>query len=110
MKPAVCLLSGGLDSTTCFALARREGYACYALSFDYGQRHRVELNAAANVASALGAVRHLIVPVNLRLFGGRRFLRAEQPILIGVELVEFGKGSQKFASAHVAVAVSIHAR
>jgi 7-cyano-7-deazaguanine synthase len=70
MKPAVCLLSGGLDSTTCLALARREGYACYALSFDYGQRHRIELDAAAKVASSLGAAQHLIIPVNLRLFGG----------------------------------------
>jgi len=54
---AVCLLSGGLDSSTCLALARRDGYACYALSFDYGQRHRVELEAAARVAQALGAAR-----------------------------------------------------
>ena len=51
---AVCLLSGGLDSSTCLALARREGYECYALSFDYGQRHRVELEAAARVAAGIG--------------------------------------------------------
>jgi 7-cyano-7-deazaguanine synthase len=70
MKPAVCLLSGGLDSATCLAYARREGFECYALSFDYGQRHLVELDAAGRVAAGLGAVRHLIVPVNLRLFGG----------------------------------------
>jgi len=70
MKPAVCLLSGGLDSTTCLAFARREGYNCYALSFDYGQRHRVELEAARRIAASLGAARHLIVPVDLRLFGG----------------------------------------
>jgi 7-cyano-7-deazaguanine synthase len=70
MKPAVCLLSGGLDSTTCLAYARREGFVCYALSFDYGQRHRVELYAAGRVAAELGAARHLIVPINLRLFGG----------------------------------------
>lgn len=49
MKPAVCLVSGGLDSATCLALARRDGFACYALSFDYGQRHRAELEAAAKV-------------------------------------------------------------
>lgn len=66
---AVCLLSGGLDSSTCLALARRHGYECYALSFDYGQRHRVELEAAARVAHSLGAARHLIVRVDLRLFG-----------------------------------------
>lgn len=70
MKPAVCLLSGGLDSATCLALARRDGFACYALTFDYGQRHRVELDAAAKVAGSLGAVKHLIAPINLRLFGG----------------------------------------
>ena len=69
-KKAVCLLSGGLDSSTCLAYARREGFACYALSFDYGQRHKVELRAAARVAESLCAARHLVVPVNLRLFGG----------------------------------------
>ena len=66
---AVCLLSGGLDSSTCLALARREGYECYALSFDYGQRHRVELDAAARVAARLGAVRHVVAKIDLRLFG-----------------------------------------
>ena len=60
-KPAVCLLSGGLDSATALAVARREGYRCYALSFDYGQRHRVELEAAARVASSLGAAEHRVV-------------------------------------------------
>ncbi len=67
---AVCLLSGGLDSSTCLALARRDGYTCYALSFDYGQRHGVELQAAARVAAALGAARHITVPIDLRVFGG----------------------------------------
>jgi 7-cyano-7-deazaguanine synthase len=69
-KAAVCLLSGGLDSATCLAYACREGFDCFALSFDYGQRHRVELEAAAKVAASLGAARHLIVPIDLRLFGG----------------------------------------
>ncbi len=67
---AVCLLSGGLDSATCLALARRDGFDCYALSFDYGQRHRVELEAAARVARSLGAARHLVIPIDLRVFGG----------------------------------------
>jgi 7-cyano-7-deazaguanine synthase len=67
---AVCLLSGGLDSATCLAYARREGYDCYALSFDYGQRHRVELAAAARVARELGAAEHLTVQIDLRGFGG----------------------------------------
>src|SRR5450432_477729 len=69
-KKAVCLLSGGLDSATCLAYARREGYACYALSFDYGQRHRIELEAAARVAAALGAERHLVLKIGLDAFGG----------------------------------------
>ena len=67
---AVCLLSGGLDSSTCLALARRQGYECYALSFDYGQRHRVELQAATRVAAALGAAKHVVVRVGLDVFGG----------------------------------------
>jgi 7-cyano-7-deazaguanine synthase len=70
MKPAVCLLSGGLDSATCLAYARREGFECYALSFDYGQRHRAELQAAARVASSVGAVEHRVVSIDLRAFGG----------------------------------------
>jgi len=70
MKKAVCLLSGGLDSATCLALARREGYACYALSFDYGQRHRVELEAAARLAGSLGAARHMVAKIGLDAFGG----------------------------------------
>jgi 7-cyano-7-deazaguanine synthase len=67
---AVCLLSGGLDSSVCLALAHSQGFECYALSFDYGQRHRVELESAARVAKSLGAVRHLVVPIDLRVFGG----------------------------------------
>ena len=69
-KPAVCLLSGGLDSTTCLALATRDGYACYALSFDYGQRHRYELDAAARVAAHFGAARHMVAKIGLDAFGG----------------------------------------
>jgi 7-cyano-7-deazaguanine synthase len=67
---AVCLLSGGLDSSTTLALARRDGFDCYALSFDYGQRHRVELDSAARVAKSLGAAQHLVVRIDLRVFGG----------------------------------------
>jgi 7-cyano-7-deazaguanine synthase len=66
---AVCLLSGGLDSATCLALARRNGYETYALSFDYGQRHRVELAAAARVAESLGAAAHRVMELDLRVFG-----------------------------------------
>ena len=69
-KKAVCLLSGGLDSATCLALARREGYACYALSFNYGQRHKLELEAAVRVAASIGVERHLVTTIGLGAFGG----------------------------------------
>jgi 7-cyano-7-deazaguanine synthase len=68
-RKAVCLLSGGLDSSTCLALARREGFDCHALSFDYGQRHRVELESAARVAASLGALEHRTIRFDLRQFG-----------------------------------------
>jgi 7-cyano-7-deazaguanine synthase len=67
---AICLLSGGLDSTTCLALALRQGYECYALSFDYGQRHRIELESARRVAAAMEVKQHVIMPIDLRVFGG----------------------------------------
>jgi 7-cyano-7-deazaguanine synthase len=59
-----------LDSSTCLALARREGYACHALSFDYGQRHKFELEAAARIAAHFGAERHLVAKIGLDAFGG----------------------------------------
>ena len=70
MKKAVILLSGGLDSATILAIARRDGYACHALSFAYGQRHAVELEAAARVAATLGAVEHKTVALDLSAIGG----------------------------------------
>jgi len=69
-KKAVCLLSGGLDSSTCLALARQQGFECYALSFDYGQRHRFELDAAARIAGHFGAARHMVAKIGLDAFGG----------------------------------------
>jgi 7-cyano-7-deazaguanine synthase len=66
---AVCLLSGGLDSATCLGVARRDGFECHALFFDYGQRHRVELEAAVRVAAQLGACEHRVVRIDLRAFG-----------------------------------------
>jgi len=69
-QPAVVLLSGGLDSATCLAIARAEGYACHALSFAYGQRHEVELRAAEQVARELGAVQHRVMRIDLAAFGG----------------------------------------
>lgn len=69
-KRAVILVSGGLDSTTVLAMARDQGFACYTLSFDYGQRHRAELSAAARVSQSLGDVEHKIVKLNLDSIGG----------------------------------------
>jgi 7-cyano-7-deazaguanine synthase len=68
--PAVVLVSGGLDSATTLAIARAEGRACHALSFDYGQRHRVELQAAADVARTLGAVEHRTMKIDTAGIGG----------------------------------------
>jgi len=78
-RKAVCLLSGGLDSSTCLALARRDGFDCYALSFDYGQRHRVELDCAARVAASIGACQHRVVSFDLRQFG-RSALTSDIPV------------------------------
>ena len=78
-RPAVVLLSGGLDSTTVAAMAREQGYAVHALSFDYGQNHKVELDAARRVAEALGLARHVIAKVDLRTFGGSA-LTSDQPV------------------------------
>jgi len=69
-QPAVVLLSGGLDSATTLALARDQGFACHAISFDYGQRHRVEIQAAKAVAEHLGVASHQWVTIDLRAFGG----------------------------------------
>ncbi|MBS1854301.1 MAG: 7-cyano-7-deazaguanine synthase QueC [Acidobacteria bacterium] len=88
---AVCLLSGGLDSAVCLALARREGYECHALSFDYGQRHRVELEAAARVAGALGAARHIVAKIGLDAFGGSA-LTAAIDVPKGRSAAEMGGG------------------
>ena len=68
--PAVVLLSGGVDSTTAAALTAREGFALHALTFAYGQRHAAEIDAARRVAGALGVVRHEVLTIDLRAFGG----------------------------------------
>lgn len=78
-KPAVVLLSGGLDSATTLAVARSQGYEPYALSFRYGQRHGIELEAAARVAVALGAFEHLVLDVDLGRLGGSA-LTADIPV------------------------------
>jgi 7-cyano-7-deazaguanine synthase len=80
MKKAVVLLSGGLDSATILAVARRDGYACHALSFAYGQRHKAELDAAARVAKALGAAEHKTVALDLSAIGGSALTDASIPV------------------------------
>ena len=70
MKRAVVLLSGGIDSTTTLAIAIAEGYDAHALSFDYGQRHQIEMEAARRVANSLGAKEHRVAKIDLRIFGG----------------------------------------
>lgn len=88
---AVCLVSGGLDSSTALAWARREGFDCYALSFDYGQRHRIELEAARRIANALGAIEHLVVRIDLGGIGGSA-LTADIPVPKRRSLEEMGAG------------------
>ena len=78
-RPAVVLLSGGLDSATALAAARNDGFRCHALTVAYGQRHAAELDAARRVAAALGAVEHRIFPIDLRAFGGSA-LTADLPV------------------------------
>jgi 7-cyano-7-deazaguanine synthase len=90
-RPAVCLLSGGLDSSACLALARRDGYACYALSFEYGQRHRIELDAARRVAAALGVERHIVAKISLDAFGGSA-LTADIPVPKGRAAADMSHG------------------
>ena len=70
MKRAVILLSGGLDSVTTLAIAQQQGFECYTLSFNYGQRHDVELDAAAELSKKMGALEHKIIQIDLRSIGG----------------------------------------
>ena len=90
-KKAVCLLSGGLDSSTCLALARSANYDCYALSFDYGQRHKFELEAARRIALHFGAREHKIAKISLDAFGGSA-LTADIAVPKGRSASEMGAG------------------
>jgi 7-cyano-7-deazaguanine synthase len=91
-RTAICLLSGGLDSSTCLAIALRQGFLCHCLSFDYGQRHAIELRAAERIAAALGAKEHRIAKIDLRAFGGSALTsqlaipkdRADQEMATGI--------------------------
>jgi 7-cyano-7-deazaguanine synthase len=91
LRKAVVLLSGGLDSTTIMAIAKHEGYDIYALSFDYGQRHKLELEAAQKVAKHFGAQRHLILHIDLGTIGGSA-LTEDIPIPQGRKLKEISTG------------------
>jgi len=77
---AVVLVSGGLDSATVLAIANGEGYSCHALSFDYGQRHRIEIDAARRVVGAIGAEEHRVVKIDLAAFGGSALTDADQDV------------------------------
>ena len=87
-RRAVVLLSGGLDSATCLAIAQDAGFDCYCLSLDYGQRHRTELDAAARVARALGAKEHRVLRLDLAAFGGSAL--TDQNIAVPTEGVGSG--------------------
>jgi 7-cyano-7-deazaguanine synthase len=88
-KRAVVLLSGGLDSSTVLAIAKHEGFELYALSFDYGQHHRIELEAARKVALDLGAKQHVVAKIDLRMFGGSA-LTSDIPVPKGRSIEEMG--------------------
>jgi 7-cyano-7-deazaguanine synthase len=85
------LVSGGIDSATCLAIAKREGFELHALSFRYGQRHRVELDSAAAVCRALGVSDHRTMDINLRAFGGSS-LTSDEPVPKGRSGAEIGTG------------------
>jgi 7-cyano-7-deazaguanine synthase len=88
---AVVLLSGGLDSTTTLAIARSEGYEIHALTFRYGQRHTIEIAAAQRIAAHFGVAGHVIVPIDLRMFGGSA-LTSDTPVPKDRSIDEMGQG------------------
>ena len=88
MKKAVVLLSGGLDSTTCAYVAKHEGYAVYALSFDYGQRLKRELDSARAVAASVGAVEHVVMTFDMTRWGGSALTDETIEVPIGRDVAE----------------------
>ena len=90
-KKAIVLLSGGLDSTTILAIAIKQGFSPYCLSFSYGQRHTLELQSAAKIAAKLGVAEHVVAPIDLRLFGGSA-LTADLPVPKTRSLDEMAEG------------------
>jgi 7-cyano-7-deazaguanine synthase len=117
-KKAVVLLSGGLDSTTVAAMAKQQGFAVYALSFDYGQKHKVELEFATRVATAAGVERHAVVKVDLRAFGGSALTagdlavpkhRSEEEMGVGVPVTYVPARNTVFLALALAWAESLGA-
>ena len=92
MKKAVVLLSGGLDSATCLAIAKSGGFDLYALSIDYGQRHRIELERAAKIATATGVVEHRTVSIDLRSIGGSALTSSSLNVPKSRSADEMGQG------------------
>jgi 7-cyano-7-deazaguanine synthase len=90
-KKAIVLLSGGLDSATTLAYALSKGFECHAITFDYGQRHKVEIKAAKKVAKELGASKHLVIKIDLRKFGGSA-LTSDTPVPKGRSAKKIGEG------------------
>jgi 7-cyano-7-deazaguanine synthase len=117
MKPAVILLSGGIDSTITLAIALAEGYDAYALSFDYGQRHKIETQAARRVANSLGAKEHRVATIDLRVFGGSALTdhidvpkkRSETEIAHGIPVTYVPARNTIFLAYALAWAEVIHA-
>ncbi len=117
MKHAIVLLSGGLDSATTLAIARSQGYEAYALSFDYGQRHKRELKAAKKIAKSLGAKKHLIVKIDNQIFGGSALTddvdvpksRSEKEIATGIPVTYVPARNTIFLAHALALAETIHA-
>jgi len=117
MKRAVVLLSGGIDSTTTLAIAIAEGYEAYALSFDYGQRHQIETEAARRVANSLGAKQHRVAKIDLCVFGGSALTdaidvpkqRPEKEIAHGIPITYVPARNTIFLAYALAWAEVIHA-
>jgi 7-cyano-7-deazaguanine synthase len=117
MKHAIVLLSGGLDSATTLAIARSQGYETYALSFDYGQRHKRELKAAKKIAKSLAAKKHFIVKIDNQIFGGSALTgdvevpksRSEKEIATGIPVTYVPARNTIFLAYAVALAETIHA-
>ena len=117
MKHAIVLLSGGLDSATTLAIARSQGYETYVLSFDYGQRHNRELEAAKNIAKSLGAKKHLLVKIDNQIFRGSALTddldvpksRSDEEIATGIPVTYVPARNTIFLAHALAWAETIHA-